>query len=334
MSVAMQSADQLRRALRMAGLSRNAVDAAWPRWWVAEAEASPSAQAELRFALARNLGLSPKALLGERVEFIWRDRARFKNLSGESDHEKAALDSFGTSIGQLAIRATAGDNLRVVESAEALRKAILARNDVVGLRELIAACWSMGTPVIFLRVFPLTAKSMHAMVVAWGGRHAVLLARAASYPAPVAFTLAHEIGHIVLKHVGDAASLVDLDDPGSAAAATKDGDEVAADRFALTLLTGSPDPDIQVSRAAFGGRQLAEVVLREGPPRGIEPGTLALCTGHATGNWQAAMSALKYVYGGAHLVAPVVNAYASSAFDWSALDHGSADYLQAIMGVG
>ena len=63
--------DQLRRA----GISRAAIDAAWPAWWTEEAESSPSGRAELRFALARRLGLEAKPLLGERVEFIWNDEA-------------------------------------------------------------------------------------------------------------------------------------------------------------------------------------------------------------------------------------------------------------------
>ena len=74
-------AQTLRMRLHSAGLSAAAVDAAWPGWWTEDAEGSPSARAELRFALARNLGLSAKALVGERVDFVWRDTARFKHLA-------------------------------------------------------------------------------------------------------------------------------------------------------------------------------------------------------------------------------------------------------------
>lgn len=92
-----RSTDALRRELRNAGFSKEAIDAAWPKWWNEEAATSPSARAELRFALARNLGISPKSLIDERVEFVWRDQARFKNLSGQHATEQAALNSFGTS---------------------------------------------------------------------------------------------------------------------------------------------------------------------------------------------------------------------------------------------
>lgn len=69
------------KELKDAGLSDHAINAAWPTWWDDAAASSPSARAELRFALSRKLGLSPQSLLGERVEFVWQDEARFKNLT-------------------------------------------------------------------------------------------------------------------------------------------------------------------------------------------------------------------------------------------------------------
>ena len=67
--------------------------------------------------------------------------------------------------------------------------------------------------LFLLRIFPLKNKAMHAMVVRVRGRYAILLGRDATYPAPVAFTLAHELGHVLLGHLGDAPALVDLRDP-------------------------------------------------------------------------------------------------------------------------
>src|SRR4051794_15887231 len=63
-----ESAGDLRLRLRRLGLSDDAISAAWPQWWSADAEASPSARAELRFGIARRLGLDPRSLLGEQDE--------------------------------------------------------------------------------------------------------------------------------------------------------------------------------------------------------------------------------------------------------------------------
>lgn len=254
--------DSLIKRLREAGISRAAISAAWPSWWTDEAASSPSGRAELRFALARRLGLEPKPLLGERVEFIWNDEACFKHLSAAGDIQKAALTSFGMSIGRLLLRAVPAPPIQKLDALD-LRKAILASNDFVDLNAILAACWAIGIPVAYLRVFPLEVKSMHAMVVAVEGRFAILLGRNASYPAPVAFTLAHELGHVMLGHLGAAPALVDLEDPALA----KDGDEQEreADRFALTLLTGSPEPDIQTNNETFNAPTLAKAVLDAAP---------------------------------------------------------------------
>jgi hypothetical protein len=324
-------AKSLRGALRHAGLSRSAIDAAWPDWWTDEAETSPSARADLRFALAHNLGLSPKALIGERVEFVWRDRARFKNLTGQTDGEQAALNSFGTSIGRLLLRACPGGRGLIDLQAIDLRQAILASQEVVGLQGLLSACWAIGIPTIALRVFPLETKAMHAMVVAWDGRHAILLAREASYPAPIAFTVAHEIGHAALGHVSDVSALVDIEDP--ATSNSNDADEIAADCYALTLLTGSPDPDVRTTVEHFGGQQLAAAADNAGPPRGIEPGTLALCAGFRTGNWAAAMSALRYIYPAPQPMSAVINQTAQSLLNWGALNDNDCGYLRNVMGI-
>ncbi len=320
--------NSLIRRLRQAGISRAAIKAAWPSWWTDEAESSPSGRAELRFALARRLGLEPAPLLGERVEFVWNDEARFKHLSAEDEAQKAALTSFGMSVGRLLLRATPAPPTRF-EEAKVLREAILAGSPFVDLGSLIAACWAMRIPVIHLRVFPLEAKSMHAMVVKVEGRFAILLGRDASYPAPVAFTLAHELGHVMLGHLVDAPALIDLKDP----ALVRDGDdqEDEADRFALTLLTGSPEPDIQTNLDRFNAPTLAAAVLEAAGPNAVEPGTLALCLAHQRRAWPVAMSALSFIYGAPKPAWREVNGIADAELDWEILGEEAAHYLRNVM---
>lgn len=320
--------DNLIERLREAGFSRAAIRAAWPSWWTEEAGETPSGRAELRFALARRLGLEPKPLLGERVEFVWNDEARFKHLSTHDDAQKAALTSFGMSVGRLLLRATpAGPTDRI--AAEALRDAIMAGSPFVDLGSLLGTCWALRIPVIHLRVFPLEAKSMHAMVVGVDGRFAILLGRDAAYPAPVAFTLAHELGHVMLGHLADAPALIDLEDPALA----RDGDEQEeeADRFALTLLTGSPEPDIQTDIEHFNAPTLAAAVLRASGEYGVEPGTLALCLAHGRGLWPVAMSALGFIYGERKPAWREVNGIADGELDWDALGDEAAHYLRNVM---
>jgi hypothetical protein len=120
-----ENTNRLRKELRRAGLSNSALEAAWPAWWSDELAASPSGRAELRFALARRLGLAPKPLLGERVEFVWKDSARFKHLTTQDAQQQDILSSFGVSVGRLLLRATEGGRGFDGLSASQLRNSIL-----------------------------------------------------------------------------------------------------------------------------------------------------------------------------------------------------------------
>ncbi|MBL6431685.1 MAG: ImmA/IrrE family metallo-endopeptidase [Alphaproteobacteria bacterium] len=207
--------EDLTREMRKAGFGQAAIDAAWPSWWTDEAEASPSSRAELRFALSRRLGLSAKPLLGERVEFFWDDAARFKHLRAQNDRERSTIASFGIALGLELIEATpepTGADWRGTGAIE-LRNILLRDRPFVDLSALVATCWSFGIPIIHLNVVPLASKSMHAMVVQNRGRFAILLAHKVNYPAQAAFTIAHELGHVLLRHLGDKNALVDLEDP-------------------------------------------------------------------------------------------------------------------------
>ena len=314
--------------LRKAGFSLAAIRAAWPSWWSDEAAATASGRAELRFALARRLGLEPKALLGERVEFVWNDEALFKNLNAENAAQRAALTSFGMSIGRLLLRATRGASTEIVP-AQTLRNAILANAPFVDLRSLVSTCWALGVPVIHLRVFPLDTKAMHAMAVRVGDRFAILLGKDSNYPAPVAFTLAHELGHVMCGHLTHAPAVIDLEDP--ALAKHPDDQEREADRFALTLLTGSPEPDIQTNLDSFNAPTLAAAVLEAAGRYAVEPGTLALCLAFQHRTWPVAMSALGFIYSEKKPTWREINGIADGELDWDALGDEAAHYLHNVM---
>lgn len=320
---------RLFKELRGAGLSRAAIEAAWPSWWNDEIAASASGRAELRFTLARKLGLVPKSLLGERVEFVWKDRARFKNLTTQSAVQQSILGSFGVSVGRLLLRATEpGIGLGRV-SAERLRQAILGSAMFVDLRQLIATCWGLGVPVIQLRVLPLSTKSMHAMVVESSGRFAILLARDAQYPAPIAFALAHEMGHIALDHLDGVAAIVDMEDP--ALTTGQDVQELEANAYALEVLTGSSDPKIETGVERFNAPTLARAVLAASSEHRIEPGTLALCVAYRQKVWPVAMSALHFIYSDSKPVWKDVNAIAAEEINWSNLTDEATSFLRNLM---
>src|SRR5205085_1367917 len=157
---------ELRRRLKGLGLSEKALNAAWPGWWTDEAEASASGRAELRFSVARRLGLDPGSLL-EREQaprFLWREEARFKHLLDEDDLEQAGITSFGRSVASALLNALPErPELPVSLAPLDLRAEILAGRPYVDFVDLLVLCWAVGVPVVHLRVFPWPQKRMAAM---------------------------------------------------------------------------------------------------------------------------------------------------------------------------
>ena len=325
-------ARHLRLQLKRSGLTDAIIDAAWPSWWREDADVSSSARLELRFSLARKLGLDPRSLLDETDEprFIWRDEARFKNLTTEDEEQRAVLASFGAALGQVLTAAThEGPDITGVPASD-LRPALLGERPFVALIDLLSLCWSLGIPVVHLQLFPLSQKRMTAMTVRTGRRWAIMLGKDSQYPAPVAFHLAHEIGHVALCHVSVGHVLVDFEHQNLHG---PDGDteERAADEYALELLTGEPTPQVLPSQGTYTSAELAKIALRSAADLRIEPGTLALCFGYSTGDWATANAAVSRIYDAAKPVWLEVNGLAEAQMHFDSLPDELAEYATAVL---
>jgi hypothetical protein len=322
------SESELRRELREAGIANAAVNAVWPEWWSAEAGHSLSATAELTYTVARRLGLSPRALFDGSPQFLWHDSTKFKNLGTTTDSEQAILASFGTAVGRCALSATP-PGVRTIIDAKTVRDLILEKAKFVDLPELLTFCWQMGIPVIQLRVFPLQQKRMQAMTVKSNERYAILLGFESEYYARMAYILAHEIGHILLGHLEHNDSLLDIDDPLTGG--DLDAEEVAAERAAFILLTGRAEPKVLADNE-YSATQLAQSAMNAADRERVEPGMLALCLGHDTGNWPETFGALKIIPPGVQPVSDQINRLARNQFDWQTLSLANRDYLSQVMG--
>lgn len=310
------------------------VNLAWPSWWSDEAESSPSARAELRFALARNLGLDAKVLLSDdEPRFVWKV-GTFKNLStAASEGEREALISFATSLSRVLLSAVRSATKAVSLSPGELRGLLLRSSPFVGLPGLLSFCWAVGIPVVQMRVLPLRAKRMCAMSVSVGGRYAILLARESRFPAQVSYYVAHELGHIALGHLSSSPALIDADDPLSAPD-REDPDEVAADRYALEVLTGEPEPRVLTEASRFTAASLAKSAMASANELKIDPGTLVLCFGHNTGHWDKVTAALGRLYPRDEPVGVAVNRYAMGQVEASdMISEDNKEYLGAALGV-
>jgi Zn-dependent peptidase ImmA (M78 family) len=329
------NADRLKKRLKKIGLSDPAITAAWPSWWSDEADASPSAQAELRFSLARKLGLDPHSLLEEESQprFIWRDEAKFKNLANENEMELAAITSFATAVSKYLLEAAGKTSFLGKDqlSAKSLRKAILARQPFVRLLDLLSVCWAFGIPVIHLRVFPALRKRMAAMTIRVGDRNAIMLGKDSMYPPHIAFYLAHELAHIALGHLSRKPIVVDLESTNHMLK-SNDPEEMRADSFALQLLTGKTSPVVLPKWSRYSARALASTAIESATELGIEPGTLALCFAFSTGDWPTANAAMRTIYTEPQPAWSVVNKLAIDQLDLEAIPQDARSYLMTILG--
>jgi hypothetical protein len=328
-------AERFRGRLKNLGLSESAINAAWPDWWSDEADPSSSARLELRFSVARKLGLDAHSVLDEEgvPRFIWKDQARFKHISGEGDQERAAISSFGRAVGALLAAGTSiGEFQLIGTTAGRLRNAVLSSQPYVRLVDLLSLAWSAGIPVAHLRIFPSVRKRMAAMAVAIGDRRAVLMAKDSMYPPHIAFYLGHELGHIALEHIRADAAIVDME-ADVLSTSSEDAEEAEADRFALELLTGRTDLQL-VPTGSYNAPGLAQTALRVSNELHIEPGTFALCFGYSTGNWAVANSAMRFIYNQARPVWNEVNRVTMAQLHTEQLPSDANTYLAAVLGTG
>jgi hypothetical protein len=285
------------------------------------------------FGVARRLGLDPAPLLAgsDEPHFLWQAEARFKHLTTESSTEQSGIASFGRSVASILIAASPEPALDIAGASAAELREQLLRPDrpYVTLGDVLTACWTAGVAVAHLRVFPWERKRMAAMALGIGGRSAILLGKDSSYPAPIAFFLAHELGHVALGHVSANDTVIDL---GDELAPSSDGEEQAADEFALELLTGQKRPRVVAQDpTAASGRELARVALASGSALAIEPGMLAQCFGYSTGNWQTANAALRHIYPDAAPMWEAINAVAVQQLDPGLIPIEAADFLAAVL---
>ena len=171
---------------------------------------------------------------------------------------------------------------------------------------------------------------MHAVTVQDDGRYAILLGYKTKYPAVIAYILAHEIAHILLGHLENESSLLDIENPLEMEG--MDDEETEADHLALTLLTGTSHPQIGADTTTYTATQLAHAAIDAAGVERIDPGVLALCLGNTTQRWKQSYGALKIIPPGEQPVADQINAIAASQFDWQTLSYTNREYLSTVIG--
>lgn len=263
---------ELRTELQEAGLDWWAVSKVLPDW-AASAYDSKAGRLELRGFVQRHFGLA----LGEggRLSQVQLPAARFKTRSNTSPDQVASARAAATACARVVAGATNSEWMGLSSDPDKLRDRIRgeSKHGWVDLEALLEFTWASGIPVLFLPDLPSTGHKMEGMVTIAKGRPVIVLTKKTSQCDWMLFILAHEVGHVALKHLEETEGEAIVDDTVEDAD-SNDTQEKDANRFATKLL--SSQGKLKIANPVPRAPSLAAMALEFGRKHGISPGHVIL----------------------------------------------------------
>lgn len=283
----------LYRRLRQIGFDARFVRARMlPDWWDDSLAQVPANRALAEAAISRVLGLTIRDLRDpdSSLSLPSISAFRLKQRRGSRPTESLAALVLAQRVAA-AVTQALGEvpPFRRTRSADQMRKAILARHELVDLESLLDEAWRCGVAVMHMAELPRGGKKFDGMAMFCGKTPVIVLASGRDGPPWIAFHLAHELGHIMAGHVKKGERpLAD----GDLDRVSADDDERQTNRFACRLLTGFGEFPAD---AVYGmtGERLARTALEFGGRHRIDPGAVALIYGRQAERMGVAQRALQ-----------------------------------------
>jgi hypothetical protein len=315
--------------LREVGFDRAFVlSSVLPDWWEDRLAENKTTRAIAEMLIARQLSF-PLQDLGDRDKKLQRhlsEGTRLKKASQSGQDEVAPAVRVAYRVASLLQHAVKGvPAFQGLPTARTIRQAILGQTAFVDLESLLSFAWTTGIPVAHIARLPKLSKKIAGLAACFEKRPVIVLASGYDAPARLLFHLAHELGHIAMKHIEIGDATVDID-IGQSETSTE---EQEADRFATELLTGDPETRLAPVRYGLNATQLAHAVISFGNEHRIDPCVAALNYGWAQDRFPVAAAALRILQqhvGGKAVVSSALKAH---------LDTGglSEDNVQFLTGV-
>jgi Zn-dependent peptidase ImmA (M78 family) len=263
---------ELRAELQDAGMDWFAVSKVLPDW-AAHAYESKAGRLELRGFVQRHFGLAPGD--GGRLLQVELPAARFKTTSNTSIDQIASARAAATACARVVACAIRNDWLGIEADPSKLRETIRSgsKHGWVDLKGLLDYTWAAGIPVLFLPEIPSVGRKMEGMVTYAKGRPVIVLTKKVTQSDWMLFILAHELGHIALRHLEETEGQAIVDDTVDD---SNNGDkqEKEANHFAVKLL--SAQGALQIANPVPKAPGLKDLALNFGRKYGISPGHVIL----------------------------------------------------------
>lgn len=235
--------------------------------------------AGLTSALARAFSWRPEELLAGSAQCpALAVPVAFKTKS-QAEENTSPMLHLARTLSEISAEVVPIEQAELPATAEEIRGEILATNKVVTLKSLTDWAWDRGVIVL-----PMSGPGFSAAAWYVGSTPVIVLKAKPDLIAFWTFTLAHEIAHLILRHVSEGG-IVDVDVPGTRSAS--DEEEEAANEFALDLVVPGSDAifaEIQERSGQALGEQKQNFKWRAkeaAEKAGLSPALVALTAAHA-----------------------------------------------------
>lgn len=329
--------DQIFGSLEAAGYPRGFQKSLLPEWVTADVLSDDAASSEIAAILAKRLGLRPSPLFADtpQVEQLRRRDTKYKRSIPNKSRNFTAATSVAVAVAESVAAACPVPFIPFDGTASQMRAFVLETvpGNWLGLRNLLAACWGNGVPVIYLSEIGNGVAKMDGMVVQTKDRPVIILSKASELWAWQLFILAHEVAHVALGHVDPDEILID-EELGKTSYAMEDSDpdERAADTFAIELLNGRPDATYRVSEKNVSGPSLADAAFKYGKAHQIDPGHIALNFAHKSRAWPIGINAAKMLQGHNPPASHVINEIMWGRINTQMLPLDTVDFIRRATG--
>ena len=265
-----------------------------PDWWLDELANVPANRAIAEATISRHLKISVDRLATADAELTIPSTVpvRLKSATRGTNPEVVRPSiAIAQRTATLLVQSLSSELAKFeCSTAQNIRQEILANHSTVTLESLVEFCWTHGIIVAHLDRLPKVTgfRKFDGLALFANDHPCVLLAEKKDAPAWLAFHLAHELGHLMCRHVTPGSALLPDE---NLERIINDNDENEADAFANELLTGNSSPNVN---AVYGmtAQKLAHTVLRVAPGKQIDPAVFALVYGHNADRMPVAVKAL------------------------------------------
>ena len=285
--------------------------------------------------VARHTGLDFESLGTASTPSFRNAECRFKRAAGKTESDLNLARALGVQLASFAALGMTPPVSQLPSTGAGVREAVLKDAQLVTLKTLVDYCWRMGVMVLQFSELPKNAKRMHAMATIANGRPAIVVCHK-STEAHLLFDVAHELGHLGLRHVRDGQSLVDekIDQDSN------DAEEREANAYALCAIIGEPvHLRLREGLRFPDAKQLAEIGRDAQRDHRIDAGHCVLNYAHTMARkgggkpvafWGTATAALKLL-GVRQDGLSIIREAASEKIEWEELPDDAREFARGLL---